>query len=657
MVVQGVEDIGWNEVAEIRLADGEVRHGVVLDVHLDYAIVEVLEGTAGMRLDGVRTAFGGGPMSVPITEDWLGRVCDGRGEPLDEGPPILGSRRREITGTPINPAVRIPPSEPIITGVSSIDGLATLVRGQKLPIFSVGGLPHLELAAQIAVQAHVAGEPFAVVFAALGVTHADAASLRRTLETRAGERETVLFINTADDPVVERLMTPRLALTVAEHLAFECDRHVLVLLADVTNYAEALRQVSAARGEVPTRRGYPGYLYSDLASLFERAGRMRDRRGSVTLVPVLTMPAGDITHPVPDLTGYITEGQLVLAADLHARGVYPPLDLMGSLSRLMRRGTGAHLTREDHPELSDQLYALTARAAAGGRARRDRRRRRAAGRRPAPARISRERSSASSSARGSSEARTLEATLDLGWQVASRLPAAELTMVSRQTLATRYRAEGSPMPSTGTSGKAARLVLRRQLEVARRGADLLSRKRQALLADQRRLREEAAATAAEWTEAVDEAERWLARAALLDGASEMAQDRLIPGALAGADGRLGAVDGHRPTTHRRLRAGPSPAGLLAGRELGSALRSVRLPPRDPSRRRAGRRPDRARAGLARARHRRPPGTRDRAALDPAARGRPGRARAQPRGGRTRGGRAPAPARPTPRGALSRALVQ
>jgi V/A-type H+/Na+-transporting ATPase subunit B len=362
IVVEGVADVGWNEVAEIRLADGEVRHGVVLDVDLEHAVVEVLEGTAGMRLDGARTAFGGAPMSVPVSEAWLGRVCNGRGEPLDEGPPVLGGERRYIAGAPINPAVRIPPSEPIVTGVSAIDGLATLVRGQKLPIFSVGGLPHLELAAQVAVQSHVAGEPFAVVFAALGVTHADAGALRETLETRAGDQEAVLFINTADDPVVERLMTPRVALTVAEHLAFECDRHVLTLLADVTNYAEALRQVSAARGEVPTRRGYPGYLYSDLASLFERAGRMRGRRGSLTLVPVLTMPAGDITHPVPDVTGYITEGQLVLATDIDARGVYPPLDLMGSLSRLMRRGTGAGLTRDDHPELADQLYALTARA-------------------------------------------------------------------------------------------------------------------------------------------------------------------------------------------------------------------------------------------------------------------------------------------------------
>jgi V/A-type H+/Na+-transporting ATPase subunit B len=457
MAVEGVRDIGWNEVAEIRLADGEVRHGVVLDIHLDYAIVEVLEGTAGMRLDGVRTAFGGGPMSVPVTEEWLGRVCDGRGEPLDGGPPILSGRRREIAGAPINPAVRLPPSEPIVTGVSAIDGLATLVRGQKLPIFSVGGLPHLELAAQIAVQAHVAGEPFAVVFAALGVTHADAASLRRTLQERAEEREAVLFINTAEDPVVERLMTPRLALTVAEHLAFECDRHVLVLLADVTNYAEALRQVSAARGEVPTRRGYPGYLYSDLASLFERAGRMRGHRGSVTLVPVLTMPAGDITHPVPDLTGYITEGQLVLSADLHTRGIYPPLDLMGSLSRLMRRGAGAQLTREDHLELSDQLYALTARALQAAELAE------IVGADALPtadqrllvfhAALERELLS-----QGRHEARTLQETLDRGWQVASCLPAAELTMVSRQTLAARYRPQELDPEPAAAHGDLKRLL-------------------------------------------------------------------------------------------------------------------------------------------------------------------------------------------------------
>jgi V/A-type H+-transporting ATPase subunit B len=451
IVIEGVEGVGWNEVAEIRLAGGEVRHGVVLDVHLDRAVVEVLEGTAGMRLDGVRAAFGGGAMSVPVTEEWLGRVCDGRGEPLDGGPPILGSRRREIAGTPVNPAVRVPPSEPIVTGVSAIDGLATLVRGQKLPIFSVGGLPHLELAAQIAVQAHVAGEPFAVVFAALGVTHADAAALRATLQPRVDEREAVLFLNTADDPVVERLSTPRLALTVAEHLAFECDRHVLVLLADVTNYAEALRQVSAARGEVPTRRGYPGYLYSDLASLFERAGRMRDSRGSMTLVPVLTMPAGDITHPVPDLTGYITEGQLVLAADLHTRGVYPPLDLMGSLSRLMRRGTGAGLTREDHPELSDQLYALTARALQAAELAEivgaD-----ALGADDQRLLVFSDALEREFLTQGRQEARTLQETLDRGWRVASRLPAAELTMVSRQTLAARYRPEEEPDAEHGHVG-------------------------------------------------------------------------------------------------------------------------------------------------------------------------------------------------------------
>jgi V/A-type H+/Na+-transporting ATPase subunit B len=313
LVVQDVAGVGWDEVAEIRLDGGELRHGVVLDVHEDLAVVELFEGTAGLRLGGVRVAFGGSPMTVPVGDGWLGRVCDGRGRPLDGGPPIASATRRPIAGTPINPWRRERPSEPILTGISAIDGLATLVRGQKLPVFSVGGLPHLELAAQIAVQAHVGGEPFAIVFAAVGITNADAAAIRTVLDERAELGDSVLFLNTADAPVVERLATPRIALTVAEHLAFDLGRHVLVVLADLTNYCEALRQVSAARGEVPSRRGYPGYLYSDVASLLERAGRIKGVAGSLTQVPVLTMPAGDITHPIPDVTGYITEGQIVLS--------------------------------------------------------------------------------------------------------------------------------------------------------------------------------------------------------------------------------------------------------------------------------------------------------------------------------------------------------
>ena len=362
IVVQDVAGVGWDEVAAVTLESGEVRHGTVLDVHRDLAVVQVLEGTFGMRLDSARVAFSGSPMQVPVGEAWLGRTCSGRGEPIDGGPPVLGGELRSVAGAPINPAARAAPNEPIFTGVSVVDGLATLVRGQKLPVFSVGGLPHLELAAQIASQAHVEGEPFAIVFAALGLPHADVHAVRSVLERRAGLGELVLFINTADDSVVERILTPRVALTVAEHLAFDLGRHVLVVLADLTNYCEALRQVSAARGEVPSRRGYPGYLYSDLASLLERAGRIRGVPGSLTQLPVLTMPAGDITHPVPDVTGYITEGQLVLSAELYARGVSPPFDALASLSRLMHHGAGPDRTREDHLEIAAQLYGIAARA-------------------------------------------------------------------------------------------------------------------------------------------------------------------------------------------------------------------------------------------------------------------------------------------------------
>ena len=437
IVVEDLAGVGWDEVAEIRVEGGERRHGVVLDVHENLAVVELFEGTAGMRLDGVRVAFGGSPMAVPVGEQWLGRVCDGRGRPIDGGPPIASATRRGIAGSPINPWRRERPSEPILTGISAIDGLATLVRGQKLPVFSVGGLPHLELAAQVAVQAHVEGEPFAIVFAAVGITNADAAAIRGVLEQRAGRRDSVLFLNTADAPVVERLVTPRIALTVAEHLAFEQGRHVLVVLADLTNYCEALRQVSAARGEVPSRRGYPGYLYSDVASLLERAGRIKGVAGSLTQLPVLTMPAGDITHPIPDVTGYITEGQIVLSPELHARGVYPPFDPLSSLSRLMHSGAGPGLTRDDHLEISAQLYALVARArqvtdlaeVVGADALSD------ADRRVLPFL---EHFHADLIDQGADEARSLDDTLDRAWRVASTLPPAELSMVSPALLDARY---------------------------------------------------------------------------------------------------------------------------------------------------------------------------------------------------------------------------
>jgi V/A-type H+-transporting ATPase subunit B len=352
---------------------------------------------------------------------------------------VSGRERRETSGLPINPALRETPSDAILTGVSAIDGLATLVRGQKLPIFSVGGLPHLELAAQVAAHARVeAHEPFAVVFAAVGITHADAAGVRDILEERAAIGDIALFLNTVDDPLVERIVTPRIALTVAEHLAFDLGRHVLVVIADVTSYSEAVREIAAARGEVPSRRGYPGYLYSDLASLYERAGRVRGRPGSLTQLPVVTMPAGDITHPVPDLTGYITEGQLVLDPDLHVRGVYPPFDPLASLSRLMRLGAGPGRTRDDHIEIAAQLYALVARARqvadladvvgadALGRGETRYLRFADAFRRDFLS-------------QGRTEARTLDQTLDRAWRVASLMPRRELTMVSEAALQAHYR--------------------------------------------------------------------------------------------------------------------------------------------------------------------------------------------------------------------------
>ena len=326
LIVTQVQGVGWDEYVGVRSDGMPDRHGVVLEVDRDVAVVQVLEGTTGLDPRRTRVHFTGSPLQVPVGEAWLGRVCNGRGEPLDGGPPVVGTGSAPTTGAPLNPLMREPPAEPVLTGVSAIDGLATLVRGQKLPVFSVAGLPHLELATQIAAQATAGGAPFCVVFAAMGLTHADAAAARDVLADRSRAGELVLLLNTADDPVIERILTPRIALTVAEHLAFVAGRHVLVVMADMTSYAEALREVSAARGEIPARRAYPGYLYSDLASLYERCGRVRGRPGSVTVLPVLTMPAGDITHPVPDLTGYITEGQLVLSTDLQSRGVYPPLD-------------------------------------------------------------------------------------------------------------------------------------------------------------------------------------------------------------------------------------------------------------------------------------------------------------------------------------------
>jgi V/A-type H+-transporting ATPase subunit B len=360
--VEKVAGVGWDEFVRIILDSGEQRHGLVLEVDRDLAVVQVLEDTSGMDPERVRMAFAGGPLRIPVGPGWLGRVCNGRGEPVDGGPPVFGAGTAAVGGNPINPVRREPPAEPVLTGVGVVDALTTLVRGQKLPVFSLAGLPHLELATQIAAQSVAGGEPFSVVFAGMGLTHADASFARDALEERSAAGELVLLLNTADDPVIERILTPRIALTVAEHLAFDGGRHVLVVLTDMTSYAEALREVSAARGEVPARRAYPGYLYSDLASLYERCGRIRGRAGSVTVLPVLTMPAGDITHPVPDLTGYITEGQIVLSRETHALGVYPPVDALSSLSRLMRKGAGPGRTRPDHLDVAAQMLAALARA-------------------------------------------------------------------------------------------------------------------------------------------------------------------------------------------------------------------------------------------------------------------------------------------------------
>jgi V/A-type H+-transporting ATPase subunit B len=437
LVVEDTTGIGWDEQAVVRLATGETRRGVVLEVDQGLAVVQVFEGTGAIALGSTSVAFTGEPLAVPVGEEWLGRVANGRGEPVDGGPPVFGEDRLSIVGSPINPASRTTPRDPIVTGVSAVDGLDTLVRGQKLPIFSVGGLPHLQLAVQIASQAHTGTEGFRVVFAAMGITNADAIAVRDGLEDRARAGELVLFLNTAADPVIERIVTPRIALTVAEHLAYDAGFHVLVVMIDMTNYAEAVREVASARGEIPTRRGFPGYLYSDLASLYERCGRLDGRTGSVTLLPVLTMPAGDITHPVPDLTGYITEGQLVLSPDLASRDVYPPFDALGSLSRLMRRGAGPDRTRADHLDIAAQLLAAL------DQARQVRELSELLGQ-EALSETDRlyleyaRRFEMDFLSQGDQEERTLDETLDLGWRALSVLPRRELTMVSEDQLNLHY---------------------------------------------------------------------------------------------------------------------------------------------------------------------------------------------------------------------------
>ena len=363
MVVSGVEGVKYDELGEIELSNGEVRRCKVLEVNGDTALVQLFESATGINLSDSKVRFLGKSLDFGVSPDILGRVFSGMGKPIDNGPDIIAEKRLDINGAPLNPAAREYPAEFIQTGVSAIDGLNTLVRGQKLPIFSGSGLPHANLAVQIARQAKVRGtdSKFAVVFAAIGITFEDAEFFINDFKQTGAIDRSVVFVNLANDPAVERVCTPRMALTAAEYLAFEQGMHVLVILTDITNYAEALREVSAAKKEVPGRRGYPGYLYTDLATMYERAGRIKGKPGSITMIPILTMPEDDKTHPIPDLTGYITEGQIILSRDLYKKGIQPPIDVLPSLSRLKDKGIGKDKTREDHADTMNQLFAAYSR--------------------------------------------------------------------------------------------------------------------------------------------------------------------------------------------------------------------------------------------------------------------------------------------------------
>ena len=430
MLVEGVEGVKYNELVEIVQKDGGIRRGKVLEVERDRALVQLFENSQGLQIATSRAKFLGHSLELAVSEDMLGRVFDGMGNPRDGGAPILAEKRMDINGEPINPAARDYPNEFIQTGISAIDGLNTLVRGQKLPVFSMSGLPHAELAAQIARQARVlkGDEKFAVVFAAVGITYEEADYFIRDFQETGAITRTVLFTNLANDPAIERIATPRMALTAAEYLAYELGMHVLVIITDITNYCEALREVSAARKEVPGRRGYPGYLYTDLASMYERAGRIRGKRGSITQIPILTMPEDDKTHPIPDLTGYITEGQIILSRELYKKGVLPPIDVLPSLSRLKDKGIGAGKTREDHADTMNQLFAAYARgkeakelaAILGEAALSD------TDKLYAQFAEAFERKYVS---QGFSANRSIEETLDLGWKLLRILPRSELKRI------------------------------------------------------------------------------------------------------------------------------------------------------------------------------------------------------------------------------------
>ena len=439
MIVEGIEDVAFNEVVKIKTSTGDYRTGQVLEAFLDKAVVQVFEGTKGLDTDKTSARFIGETMKLGVAKDMLGRVFDGTGNPIDDAPQIIPDERRDINGDPINPYSREYPREFIQTGISTIDGLNTLVRGQKLPIFSGSGLPHNELAAQIARQAKVLGkeEKFAVVFCAMGITFEEANLFIRDFENTGALERTVMFLNLANDPTIERIILPRMALTCAEYLAFDLNMQVLVILTDLTNYAEALREIAAAREEVPGRRGYPGYMYTDLATIYERAGRIYGKKGSITQIPMLTMPDDDITHPIPDLTGYITEGQIVLERSLNKKDIYPPVNVLPSLSRLMDMGIGEGRTRADHAGVSNQLYAayseglelrdLVAIVGEEALSERDRRYLEFA-----------QRFEKEFVAQNEGENRSIEKTLKIGWDLLSTLPKSELKKIDEKYIEKYY---------------------------------------------------------------------------------------------------------------------------------------------------------------------------------------------------------------------------
>ncbi len=447
VVVEGMGNVGYDEVVEIIDPDGRQRLGRVLEVGENMAVVEVFAGTTGLSLDGTKVHFLGRPFHIPVAEEMLGRIFSGLGAPLDGGPEPLADHYADINGLPVNPTARVYPRDFIQTGISTIDGLNTLLRGQKLPIFSGAGLPHDQLAAQIVRQATLGApsgqkpsqsESFAIVFAAMGVKHDVASYFRDSFIESGALTRVAMFLNLADDPPVERLVTPRAALTLAEYLAFERNMHVLVILTDMTNYCEALREISNIRGEVPSRKGFPGYLYSDLASLYERTGRIKSSQGSITQIPILSMPSDDITHPVPDLTGYITEGQIVLGRNLDHMGIYPPISVLPSLSRLMKDGIGDGRTRADHSHLSSQLYAAYAhvqdvRALASVIGEEELY---AVDKQYLKFGQAFERKYVN---QGLNENRTIEQTLEIGWELVSMLPKEELTRVSTEEIKQYYK--------------------------------------------------------------------------------------------------------------------------------------------------------------------------------------------------------------------------